>query len=163
MAADICSELDRLANVKRGLPHWCCALFRIHIRENGCGSCGRKSEINSYFACLCRPVQHYKAYKEELKNLSIYVISCSLLQFQRLASGDQRKSQPALQEDSLQQNKRSYTMNTDFKSVYEPWLKHNMSQNNGRRSQPSCSGGTYSFSRNVPHPRMVYHMQGKGG
>ncbi|XP_010559343.1 PREDICTED: uncharacterized protein C4orf17 homolog [Haliaeetus leucocephalus] len=27
-------------------------------------------------------------------------------------------------------------------------------------SQPSCSGGKYYFSRNIPHPRMVCHMPG---
>ncbi|KAM6206104.1 LOW QUALITY PROTEIN: uncharacterized protein WM294_003172 [Sarcoramphus papa] len=31
---------------------------------------------------------------------------------------------------------------------------------NRRYSQPSCSGGKYYFSRNIPHPRMVCHIPG---
>ncbi|XP_075277582.1 uncharacterized protein C4orf17 homolog isoform X2 [Opisthocomus hoazin] len=35
-----------------------------------------------------------------------------------------------------------------------------MWQNNWYYSESSCSGRKYYFSRNVPHPRMVYHMPG---
>lgn len=61
-----------------------------------------------------------KLYMEEIKitgktvtgsfcYLSFYVSSCSLLHPQRLASGNQQKSQPALQKDTPQESKTGYT------------------------------------------------------
>lgn len=93
--------------------------------------------------------------------LSVYVSSCSLLHFQRLASGDQQKTLSALQKDTPQKTKKGYTTNTNFKSVYEPQFNHNMWKYSRRYSQPSCSGEKYYFSRNIPHPRMVCHIPGK--
>ncbi|XP_032300395.1 uncharacterized protein C4orf17 homolog isoform X2 [Coturnix japonica] len=61
---------------------------------------------------------------------------------QHLTSFGERKSQPALQEDTLQENKKAYTMNT---------YKH-YSHSSGTRV-------TYCF-RNTPHPRMLCHIPG---
>ncbi|KAM7113281.1 uncharacterized protein C4orf17 homolog [Ciconia maguari] len=80
--------------------------------------------------------------------------------FEHLASGDQRKSQLALQKDTSQENMKGYRTNTNFKSVYEPQFNHNTWKDNRCYSQSSCSGGKYYFSRNIPHPRMVCHIPG---
>ncbi|XP_075356619.1 uncharacterized protein C4orf17 homolog [Mycteria americana] len=81
-------------------------------------------------------------------------------ELERLASGDQQKSQPALQKDTPQENMKGYRTNTNFKSVYEPQFNHNTWKDNRCYSQSSCSGGKYYFSRNIPHPRMVCHIPG---
>ncbi|CAN0061412.1 unnamed protein product [Bubo scandiacus] len=80
-------------------------------------------------------------------------------ELERLASGNQ-KSQPALQKDTPQENKKGYTTNTNFMSVYEPQFNHNMQKCNQCHSQSSSSERKYYFSRNIPHPRMVCHIPG---
>nr|XP_025965095.1 uncharacterized protein C4orf17 homolog [Dromaius novaehollandiae] len=76
-----------------------------------------------------------------------------------MAPPDELEGQPALQNNTLQENKKGYTMNISFKSRPEPQFNHNMPQN--PHYPPSrSSDGTYFLSRHVPHPRMVCHIRG---
>lgn len=88
-------------------------------------------------------------------------MSIPVLHLQHLASAGEQKSQPALQEDTLQESRDGHTMNTSPRLGCEAEASHDVPRNQRRYSHSSCAAGKYYFSRNIPHPRMVCHIPGE--